>query len=209
MVSSPVPTREDYYRTLADILPEKTLVITSLGNASYLWASLKNRAENFYIEDCMGLALPLALGVAAALPKRKVVCAEGDGGLLMHLGTLVTTGAVSPKNLTVFVAQNNVYASSGGQPLNQKQLDLAGLARMAGFRHTENISSVKTFKNSLLKTLDREGPTLLALAMEPDPQIVVPPFPFNPIVIKQKFMGAIEAPAYVPSRFEKGIKVTP
>lgn len=209
MVSSPVPTREDYYRTLAGILPEKTLVITSLGNASYLWASLRNRSENFYIEDCMGLALPLALGVAAALPKRQVVCAEGDGGLLMHLGTLVTTGAVSPKNLTVLVAQNHVYASSGGQPLNQNQLDLAGLAQMAGFQNTENISSVKIFKETLVKTLDQEGPTLFSLAMEPDPEIVVPPFTFNPIVIKQKFMGAINAPTYVPSRFEDGRKVTP
>ncbi len=208
-MSAPAPTREEYYRILADNLPAETLVVTSLGNASYLWASLRDRPENFYIEDCMGLALPLALGVAAALPERKVVCAEGDGGLLMHLGALVTAGAVAPENLTVLVAHNHVYASSGGQPLTHQQLDLAGIARMAGFRAAESVATAADFKKAFPGAFDGEGPALLALAMEPDPQIVVPPFPFNPIVIKQRFMDAVDAPAYVPSRFDEGRRVAP
>ena len=53
-MSAPAPTREEYYRILADNLPAETLVVTSLGNASYLWASLRDRPENFYVEDCMG-----------------------------------------------------------------------------------------------------------------------------------------------------------
>ena len=51
MVSAPRPTREDYYRALADSLPEETLVITALGNASYLWAVVRDASENFYLED--------------------------------------------------------------------------------------------------------------------------------------------------------------
>ena len=72
-----------------------TLVVTSLGNASYLWAAMHHVPENFYIEDAMGLALPLALGLAVAQPSRPVVVVEGDGATLMHMGALVTVGAVA------------------------------------------------------------------------------------------------------------------
>ena len=102
-VATARPTRADYYKVLADNLPPQALVVTSLGNASYLWATVHDAPENFYFEDAMGLALPLALGLAVAQPKRPVIVVEGDGGLLMHMGALVTVGAVDPANLTVLV----------------------------------------------------------------------------------------------------------
>jgi thiamine pyrophosphate-dependent acetolactate synthase large subunit-like protein len=204
LVSKPVSTREDYYRVLADILPEEALVVTSLGNASYLWACLRDRPENFYVEDAMGLALPVALGLAAAQPDRKVVGVEGDGGLLMHLGTLVTVGAVAPKNLTVLLMQNGVHAASGGQALTNPNLDLADLARSAGWKHAENVSSSQDFEPVFLSAFAGEGPSLLALTLEPDIPVVEPPIPLNPIVIKQRFMEALGVPRYVSSAFGKG-----
>ena len=111
------PSRADYYQVLADTLPKDALVVTSLGNASYLWAAMHHRPENFYFEDAMGLALPLALGLAIAQPARPVVVVEGDGAVLMHMGALVTVGAVAPGNLTVLLIQNGVHAASGGQAL--------------------------------------------------------------------------------------------
>jgi len=128
MVKAARPTRADYYRALADSLPPQALVVTSLGNASYLWAVLHHAPENFYFEDAMGLALPLALGLAIAQPKRPVIVVEGDGALLMHMGALVTVGAVNPANLTVLLIQNGVHAASGGQALTNAGLDLAQLA---------------------------------------------------------------------------------
>ena len=79
MVKAARPTRSDYYRALADNLPAEGLVVTSLGNASYLWAALHHAPENFYLEDAMGLALPLALGLSVAQPRRPVIVVEGDG----------------------------------------------------------------------------------------------------------------------------------
>ena len=103
MVKTTPPTRADYYRVLEQTLPAGTLVVTALGNASYLWAAMHHTPENFYLEDAMGLALPLALGLAIAQPARRVVVVEGDGAVLMHMGTLVTLGAVAPSNLTVLL----------------------------------------------------------------------------------------------------------
>lgn len=204
MVSASSPTREDYYRALADTLPGETLVVTALGNASYLWAVVRDAPENFYLEDAMGLALPLALGLAVAQPERKVVVVEGDGGLLMHMGGLVTVGAVAPKNLTVLLIQNGLHAASGGQPLTNPALDLAALGRAAGLRRAETIGSVEAFRPALVSALEAHGPSLLALATEPDLDVVVPPAAFDPVVTKRRFMEAIGAPRYVPTFFGGG-----
>ena len=205
MVSNSRPTREDYYRALSDNLPEETLVVTSLGNASYLWATVRDAPENFYLEDAMGLALPLALGLAVAQPNREVVVVEGDGGLLMHMGGLVTVGAVAPNNLTILLIQNGVHAASGGQALTNAELDIADIARAMGLKHAENITSVKEFQSGLVPALTGAGPTLLALATEPDLDAVIPPAMLDPVVTKRRFMEAVGAPRYVSIFFGGGM----
>ena len=88
-------------------------VIGGIGNTNFdLWASGR-RPQNFYMLGSMGLACPIALGVAIAQPKRKVVAIEGDGSLLMQLGSLATIAAVKPANLTIVVMDNSVYQITG------------------------------------------------------------------------------------------------
>jgi sulfopyruvate decarboxylase subunit beta len=205
MVSNSRSTREDYYRALANTLSEKTLVVTSLGNASYLWATVRDAPENFYLEDAMGLALPLALGLAVAQPDREVVVVEGDGGLLMHMGGLVTVGAIAPRNLTILLIQNGVHAASGGQALTNAKLDIADIARAMKLKHTENIASVKAFQPALVRALKGDGPSLLALATEPDLDPVMPPAMLDPVVTKRRFMEAVGAPPYVSIFFGGGL----
>ena len=195
------PTREAYYRVLAESISQETLVVTSLGNASYAWSNVCDRPENFYLEDAMGLALPLALGLAVSQPERRVVVAEGDGGLMMHLGALITVGSVAPRNLTVLLVNNNIHAASGGQPLTNTALDLADLARSAGIRRTESVDSLETFRGLLPSALVEEGPSILVLATEPDVPPVKPAFPMSPPITKQRFMDAIGVPRYVPAMF--------
>lgn len=200
-MSASRPTREAYYGVLAECLSADTLVVTSLGNASYAWSNVCDRPENFYLEDAMGLALPLALGLAVSRPERRVVAVEGDGGLMMHLGTLITVGSVAPRNLTVLLVNNNIHAASGGQPLTNTELNLADLARSAGIAKAEGVSSLETFRTLLPPALTEEGPSFLVLATEPDIPPVKPAFPMNPPMVKQRFMDAIGAPRYVPAMF--------
>lgn len=209
MVNVTKPARADYYHVLAECLTEETLVVTALGNASYLWAKIQDRPKNFYFEDAMGLALPLALGLAVAQPKRKVVVVEGDGGLLMHMGALVTVGAVAPKNLTVLLIQNGVHAASGGQALTNANLDFAEIGRTMGLAHTENITSADSFRTALAASLKRPGPSMLVLATEPDLNAVMPPMPLEPMRTKQRFSEAIGAPRYVSTFFGGGKLVAP
>jgi sulfopyruvate decarboxylase subunit beta len=204
MVEPVRPSRADYYNVLAEHLPEQALVVTALGNASYLWSVLRHRPENFYIEDAMGLALPLALGVALAQPSRRTIVVEGDGGLFMHMGALVTVGAAAPSNLTILLVQNGVHAASGGQRLTNPRLDLAQLGRSAGVASAQNVTSVNEFAPALKGAMTKDGPHLLVLATEPDVEVVRPSIVLDPVLTKHRFAAAIGAPRYVPTLFGGG-----
>ena len=204
MVNAIRPSRADYYKVLADRLPANALVVTSLGNASYLWAAMHHAPENFYFEDAMGLALPLALGLAIAQPTRPVIVVEGDGALLMHMGTLVTIGAVAPDNLTVLLIQNGVHAASGGQALTNPSLDLAALARASGIANATNVATPQAFGSALSSGPAGRGAQVLVLSTEPDIEVIKPPIALDPVVTKHRFMSAIGAPRYVPTLFGGG-----
>jgi thiamine pyrophosphate-dependent acetolactate synthase large subunit-like protein len=190
MVKPPRPSRSDYYRVLADHLPKNALIVTALGNASYLWAAMHHAPENFYFEDAMGLALPLALGLAIAQPARPVVVVEGDG-------------AVNPANLTVLLIQNGAHAASGGQALTNPNLDLAALAQSAGIAHAENVATPEAFALKMGEA-PPHGARFLVLSTEPDVEVVRPPVAFDPVLTKQRFMSALGVPRYVPTMFGGG-----
>jgi sulfopyruvate decarboxylase subunit beta len=202
MVTDARPSRADYYAVLSKALPARALVVTALGNASYLWAAMHHAPENFYVEDSMGLALPLALGLAVAQPKRRVFVVEGDGAILMHMGALVTVGAVKPDNLTVLLIQNGVHAASGGQALTNPALDLAQLARSAGIPCAQNIATPDALASALAAA--EGGPQILVLSTAPDIEVVRPPIAFDPVQTKHRFMTAIGTPRYVPTLFGGG-----
>ena len=204
MVKTAQPSRADYYQVLADTLPDDALMVTSLGNASYLWAAMHHRPENFYFEDAMGLALPLALGLAIAQPERPVVVVEGDGALLMHMGALVTVGAIAPGNLTVLLIQNGVHAASGGQALTNSNLDLAALARAAGIADAQNVTTPKAFALAMGAPTEGAGSRVLVLSTKPDTEVVRPPIAFDAVLTKHRFMSAVGAPRYIPVLFGGG-----
>jgi sulfopyruvate decarboxylase subunit beta len=204
VVNAARPSRADYYQVLADTLPANALVVTALGNASYLWAVMHHVPENFYVEDAMGLALPLALGLAIAQPARPVVVVEGDGAVLMHLGSLVTVGAVGPGNLTILLIQNGVHAASGGQALTNPALDLAQLARSAGIARAKNVATPEALASAMGSASTGDGPQVLVLSTKPDVEVVRPPIALDPVLTKHRFMSAIGAPRYIPTLFGGG-----
>ncbi len=151
----------------------------------------------------MGLALPLALGLAIAQPRRPVIVVEGDGAVMMHMGALVTVGAVAPGNLTVLLIQNGVHAASGGQALTNANLDLAALARSAGIPRARNVTTPDAFAAAMRES-DGAGARFLVLSTKPDTEVVRPPIALDPVLTKQRFMSAIGAPRYVPTMFGGG-----
>ncbi len=92
-----------------------------------------HRPQNFYMLGSMGLACPIALGVALAQPERGVIALEGDGSILMALGCLATIGTIEPRNLTIIIMDNGVYQITGKQPTaTARNTDIVAIARGAG-----------------------------------------------------------------------------
>ena len=111
-----VMNRFDLTSRLVARLKNEEAVIGGIGNTNFdLWAA-GHRPQNFYMLGSMGLAFPIALGVALAQPKRRVFALEGDGSLLMQLGSLSTIATLAPSNLTMVVMDNGVYQITGAQP---------------------------------------------------------------------------------------------
>jgi thiamine pyrophosphate-dependent acetolactate synthase large subunit-like protein len=134
------------------------------------WLSLTpERPLNYFAFGAMGLASSHGLGLAIGRPDKRVIVLDGDGSLLMNLGTLVTIGAVQPKNFIHFVGHNGSYEANGGHPIPNRAVDFAGLARSAGIKKTHTISDISDFVARIGGLLKAEGPVFVDLLIEQGP----------------------------------------
>src|ERR1700755_2044385 len=133
MSKTKVMNRFDLTQRLVPHLRHDEAVVAGIGNANFdLWASGR-RPQNFYMLGSMGLAIPIALGVAIAQPQRHVIALEGDGSLLMQLGCLATVALRKPANLTMIVWDNGLYQITCGQTAaSASAADLVAIAKGSG-----------------------------------------------------------------------------
>jgi phosphonopyruvate decarboxylase len=125
--------------------------------------------DHLDIVGCMGSASTIALGIALAQPARRVIIVDGDGSLLMQLGSLVTIAGAAPTNLFHFVFENGVYETSGSQPLPAEgRFDLAQMARAAGYARVEQFADAGTFAAALPALLAQRGPVFVSVHTEPE-----------------------------------------
>ena len=120
-----------------------------------------SRRNRFYMVGSMGCAAGFGLGVARAQPQRPVIVLDGDGALLMKLGSLATTGALAPRNYHHIVFDNGAHESTGGQPTPSPAVDFALAALACGYRHAETVSDPAALPGVLQRQLEQDGPTLL------------------------------------------------
>jgi phosphonopyruvate decarboxylase len=117
----------------------------------------------------MSKASSLALGLCLAQPSVKVILLDGDGSLLMNLGSLVTIANKGPKNLCHFVMNNGVYATTGGQEIpGHGAISYVALARAAGYAHTYEFDDLEEFAFRIEEILSRDGPVLVCIKAVPD-----------------------------------------
>lgn len=125
------------------------------------------KGDHVDASGCMGSAASLGLGLALGRPERKVIVLDGDGSLLMQLGSLVTIAGLAPANLFHFVFDNGVYESSGNQRVpGHGVFDFPTLARGAGYREAHDFTSANEFGEGLPRILAARGPVFVRLAIE-------------------------------------------
>jgi sulfopyruvate decarboxylase subunit beta len=115
----------------------------------------------FYMIGSMGLASSIGLGIALARPERRVIVFDGDGNVLMNLGTLATIAVTAPPNLLHMCFDNSAHASTGAQPTISDRVALEEMARAAGYRWAERVESPEALDAALPDFLARPGPAFL------------------------------------------------
>ncbi len=165
-------------------------IVASLGNPKYDLALAGDRPQNFYLWGGMGLASSVGLGLALAQPARRVIVLEGDGSLLMNLGSLATIAWRAPKNYLLVVWDNGSYELTGQQrTATSAGADLAGLALAAGMPRAHRAKSLVEFEETLARELAQDGPAVIVAAVEAARSPGRPPK--DPIFIKNRFMAAL------------------
>jgi thiamine pyrophosphate-dependent acetolactate synthase large subunit-like protein len=168
--SAKVMNRSDLTRRLVARLKRDEAVVGGIGNTHFdLWAAAQ-RPQNFYMLGSMGLAVPIALGVAVAQPQRQVFALEGDGSLLMQLGALGTVATVKPKNLVIIVWDNGAYQITGAQPtLTSTSVDLVAVAKGAGLARSAWATDEAHFEALVGEALDGAGPRFICARTDNQP----------------------------------------
>jgi thiamine pyrophosphate-dependent acetolactate synthase large subunit-like protein len=163
-------SRFSLLKELAAIVPDDVLVLTSIGNNSGFWGQLKEREANLF-HLTMGMCSSTALGLALALPKRKIIAVDSDGNLLLNLGVLGTIANEAPKNLTIVVMDNGNYLGShkhepGMPTATGGRMDLEAVARGCGIASASSIEDAALFRDRLQAALSSAGPHFIRARIE-------------------------------------------
>ncbi len=165
-------------------------IIASLGHPAYDLFAAGDRPANFYTWGSMGLASSMGLGLALARPDLPVFVLDGDGSLLMNLGSLATIGWTKPSRLVVIVWDNGLYATTGGQAAaTAHHADLEAAARALGIAQALTVRTLDALRAAVARSRDTAGPwVIVAKVLESQPT-VKPTLDY--VAIKDRVMTAI------------------
>ena len=185
-----VVNRFDLTKRLVARLKNEEAVIGGIGNTNFdLW-SAGHRPQNFYMLGSMGLAIPIAFGVALAQPQRRVFALEGDGSLLMQLGALSTIATLAPKNLTMVLMDNGIYQITGAQPTPAAaHTDLVAIAVASGIANSAWAADEEDFERLIEQSLSASAPTLIGVRIDDKPGVGTTRR--DPVQIRERFMHGL------------------
>lgn len=185
-----VMNRFDVTSRLIGKLKHEEAVIGGIGNTNFdLWAA-GHRPQNFYMLGSMGLAFPIALGVALAQPDRRVFALEGDGSLLMQLGALSTIAALKPKNLIMVVMDNGIYQITGAQPTPAASVaDIVAIAIGSGLASSAWAADEEDFERLVEDAMSASEPSLIAVRIDDKPGVGTTRR--DPVQIRERFMHGL------------------
>ena len=169
---------KDALVALQEVRGDRDVVITTMSPARD-WMTLPQRPlDVVFVPSAMGHATSLGLGIALAQPDRRVIVCNGDGSMLMNLGSLVTIVGAGASNLVVLVFDNGVYEVTGSQPIpGGAAVDFATVARGCGFRSVFEFSETSDWQSDARVVLDAPGPVFAVLHVVPEYGIPGPKSP--------------------------------
>jgi sulfopyruvate decarboxylase subunit beta len=158
--------RFDCLKVLASCMNNEDLVVVNVGNTVHEWQTARPSQANLYGMN-LGQCTPVALGLALALPNRRVTALDGDGNLLLHLASLADTAYHKPANLRIIVLDNQAYESPGGLPTATAHgVDLEQIAKGCGIEKSFTVSNIEEFTDRAKSAFGKEGLCLIVAKIE-------------------------------------------
>ena len=179
---------------LALIAPQlrDEVCVCSNGFMSRAAFGARDSDASFYMIGSMGLASSIGLGIAMARPARRVVVLDGDGNVLMNMGTLATIAVAAPANLRHVCFDNSAHASTGGQATISDRVGLESMARAAGYRWAGRVETADQLADVVPRFLSGPGPAfLLVRTTLGPPGPPGPRIPFTPVEMTARMRRAL------------------
>jgi sulfopyruvate decarboxylase subunit beta len=182
-------------RSKAIMIISKTVknnpVISANGFISRDLQEVADRNGNFYMIGSMGLASSIGLGIALKKPRKKVYVLDGDGNILMNLGSLATIGSMRPRNLIHIVLDNQIHESTGGQPTSATRIDISKYARASNYKVF--YADMEKRLESVMKRVSRmsDGPIFVHVRISKSDKIGKRIMP-STSQIKKRFMKSLQ-----------------
>jgi phosphonopyruvate decarboxylase len=186
-------TRAQAINAMLGALTPEDLVVTTTGLIARQLFAAHARPANFYMLGSMGLSSALGLGLALLAPERRVMVLEGDGSALMSLGNLPLIANEAPPGMLHVVLDNQAYESTGSQPTITDRLDLASVAKAAGYRTAVRADEVRAVESAVAEALLTPGPHFLLVKVALAPGEEPPRVSLTPQQIRDRFSRALAA----------------
>jgi len=159
--------RYEYLKALGKYVNDDDIVITNVGGVTLEWNSIKDKDSNLYIWHSLGLASSIGLGMAIASPDRRVFVLDGDGSILLNLGSLTTIGNQNPTNLIHIVFDNEAYEAPGGLPTaTAGNAKLNEIAEGCGIINSFEVNSIEEFEAIIKDASLITGPWFICVKVE-------------------------------------------
>jgi len=163
-------------------------IISANGFISRDLFSISDTRPAFYMIGSMGLASSIGLGIALKDPGRKVFVFDGDGNILMNLGSLTTVGSLKPKNLIHVVFDNSIHESTGSQPTNTNFVSIEKIAKACNYNHTFTARTENNFEKILRKIKKLKGPIMIVVKIQQSNDKKSARVNYEPVEMKERFM---------------------
>ena len=185
------PYRKDFILKLLKEISDNTKIISTTGYTSRELAQIRKekrlfKGKDFYMVGAMGHASMVSLGYSLN-SKKQIICLDGDGSILMHLGSLRTFGYLGNSNIKHILLNNNSHESVGGQTTTAAGIDFKKLVRSLGYKSYFKISQTKKINSTIKKFLNSKGPSFLEVLIS-EGSLDNLSRPRDLIKIKNKFM---------------------
>ncbi len=185
-------SRLDYLEKLSEVSQKDDILLGATGFSGRELYQTSDIAGKFYMMGSMGCLASIGLGIAKSFPDRRIFVLDGDGALLMKMGTLSTVGFYKPENFVHICFDNQVYESTGGQKTTSSKCNFPKIAKECGYNESLTINNPDEFKKYLLKFSKTSGPVFLHIPIKQGTIKDLKRPNITPVEMKLKFMDSLK-----------------